>query len=155
MIVVSNTSPLNYLILIGQEMLLERLFGGITVPPAVLEELSAPQTPQVVRALVAKAPSWRAVRPPAVVLDLPVDHGERHAISLAVEVQADLLLIDDLAGRRAAKAAGVSILGTLGFLHTAAERGWLDFADAIAKLQRTNFGLSDELLRRFTVRQPR
>lgn len=47
--VVSNTSPLNYLVLIHQIDLLSALYGRVLIPQSVSEELKAPETPEVVR----------------------------------------------------------------------------------------------------------
>ena len=58
MIVVSHTSPINYLIAIGQINVLPVLFGRVVAPNAVLEELSHPNAPSVVREWIAKPPDW-------------------------------------------------------------------------------------------------
>ena len=65
MIVVSNTSPLNYLVLIGTVDLLNQLFGTISIPSAVQDELFDPATPNQVRwpsrSLMSSAISWPAM----------------------------------------------------------------------------------------------
>lgn len=58
MIVVSNTSPLNYLVLISAVDLLPQLFGSIFIPPAVQDELSDPETPDSVRKWSTHPPAW-------------------------------------------------------------------------------------------------
>lgn len=52
-----------------------------------------------------------------------LDKGEEYAIILAYEQKADLLLIDDLAGRRAASMHDINVIGTLGFLKTMHKKG--------------------------------
>jgi predicted nucleic acid-binding protein len=82
--------------------------------------------------------------------------GEREAILLAEELAklaiaklgADLLLLDDLAGRREAQRRHFQVTGTLGLLRAAAEEGLLDFSEAVAHLRRTNFHISQDLLDR-------
>ena len=62
MIVVSDTTPLNYLILIEATEVLPALFGRVYAPTAVMEELSHPRGPQPVRAWASSPPEWLAVR---------------------------------------------------------------------------------------------
>lgn len=64
MIVVSDASPLNYLILIGAENLLQSLFGTVFVPPAVIAELQNPNTPAKVHAFIGNYPAWLIVQAP-------------------------------------------------------------------------------------------
>ena len=98
MIVIADSTPLNYLILIHQVDLLPQLFDRILIPPAVFEELQHQETPDVVRRWIAGPPSWLQVQALRSVLDPALgflDPGEREAIALAEELQADQLLLDD------------------------------------------------------------
>jgi predicted nucleic acid-binding protein len=63
MIIVSNTSPINYLILIGQIDLLPELFRQISIPQAVYSELSDTEAPRPVRTWIASPPSWLKIQP--------------------------------------------------------------------------------------------
>ena len=102
MIVVADTSPLNYLIQIGCDDLLPELYGRIVVPSAVMLELADSGAPTIVRTWMLHVPSWMDVRPIASVPDAALAHldlGEREAIQLAQEQHADLLLIDERKGR--------------------------------------------------------
>ena len=74
--------------------------------------------------------------------------GEVEAISLAIEMKADLLLMDDRRARREAEACGLSVTGTLNVLQAAAQRDLLGLPVAIAKLQLTNFHISQRILDR-------
>lgn len=47
--VVSNTSPLNYLILLDEINVLPRLYERVSIPQSVCEELQAAETPEAVR----------------------------------------------------------------------------------------------------------
>jgi predicted nucleic acid-binding protein len=58
MIVVSNTTPLNYLVLIGYSEILPQLFGRIFAPQAVMRELRAEATPQPVQTWALHPPEW-------------------------------------------------------------------------------------------------
>ncbi|MBV8895877.1 MAG: DUF3368 domain-containing protein [Acidobacteriaceae bacterium] len=148
MIVVADTGPLNYLILIGQVDLLSVLYSEVTIPPAVVEELSDMRSPPAVRAWLARPPEWLHIRAPqSMPSDLPVvlGSGEREAIALSAEVRADALLIDERDGRAEAKLRKVPIIGTLGTLSQAAREDLVDLAAALAQLKRTNFRASDRL----------
>src|SRR5207249_782668 len=124
MIVVSDSSPLHYLILIGHDSLLPALFGQILIPPAVLAELAHPRAPAAVRAWIASSPPWLvSQRPSSADPGIGLGAGEREAIALAVETTANFLLADDRAARAVAKARGLTTVGTLGVLEMAAHRG--------------------------------
>jgi predicted nucleic acid-binding protein len=70
-------------------------------------------------------------------------------------MHADLLLMDDRRGRYAAKQLGLRVTGTLGILDLAAERGLVDFASAIRKLEGTSFRRPEALLRALLNRHSR
>ncbi|MEM8504867.1 MAG: DUF3368 domain-containing protein [Cyanobacteria bacterium P01_D01_bin.1] len=78
---------------------------------------------------------------------LQLDAGERAAIQLAESLKADLILLDDLAARLLAADRGLPLTETLGILDRAATEGEIDFAKAIARLQKTNFRVSNAVLR--------
>lgn len=147
-VVVSDTSPLHYLILCGAETALPRLFRQIVIPPTVFRELQQPNTPSPVRDWAMSLPAWAIVRTPKTLnLTLDVDPGELEAICLAQEINADAVLMDDRAGRSAAVHCGVAVIGTVGLLEQAAARGLLDLPDVIDRLRQTNARLHPELIR--------
>jgi predicted nucleic acid-binding protein len=150
MIVVADSGPLHYLILLDHADLLHRFYGEVVVPEAVAIELSMPSAPVVVRDWMSRAPSWLSVVPvesdalQAVTDDL--DLGERAAIALAGTMHADLLLIDEAAGRAEAKRRSLRVTGTLGVLRAAAERGLVTVPELIVRLKATNFYTDEALL---------
>lgn len=146
MIVVSDTGPLNYLIRLDAIAVLPELYGSIVVPEMVRQEMSHSGSPAVVRAWAAQPPAWANLGKPQSVLPLTLDAGELVAISLAVEISADLVLMDDQKGRRAASQK-LKTTGTLGILAEAAAAGILDFADALTRLQQTGFYISEALVK--------
>lgn len=154
MVIVADTSPLNYLILIGHADVLPALFGEIWIPPVVLAELSRPAAPIPVRGFAASIPQWirvsKAIAIPAPLISREgLDDGERQAIALAESFgAAGLLLIDDERGRVAAAQRYVRTLGTLGVLSTASGEGLIDLRQAIDALLRTNFRISRKLIDR-------
>jgi len=144
---VSNTSPLSYLLLIGQVDILRRLYQNLFVPTAVMTELRAPDAPEVIRSWAQSPPPWLITRDPSFLQpNLALHIGEVHAISLAHELNAERLIIDDQAGREAARSLGVPIVGTLGVLDLAAERGLVDLARVLPALTATNFRISRHLV---------
>lgn len=149
MTVISDTSPLNYLLLLGETHLLPVLYGRILIPPAVLEELRRPSAPALVREWAAAPPGWLVVLAPQRSTDprlAELDEGEREALALALELHADLVLIDERDGREAAGACGLRIAGTLRVLTQGALLGLTSLPDAFRRLQATRFRVSQELL---------
>lgn len=150
MIVVADTSPILYLVLIDQVELLASFYGEVVIPDAVAHELRATRSPPPVRAWISSPPAWiqvRSVTPEqiaAVAADL--DSGERAAIALADALSGDLLLIDDARGRAEARRRHLRVTGTLGVIRTAAERGLIDVPDVIARLRATSFYVDDALI---------
>ncbi len=148
MIVIADTTPLNYLILVDLTHILSELFGQVVIPQAVLNELQSPQAPDEVREWFAHRPDWLAVRE-VQQLDPTLAHldpGEREAITLAQELQADLILLDENRGRREAINRGFNVTGTVGLLDRAGARGLIDVPTAVARLRQTTFRVSPRLL---------
>ncbi len=150
MIVVADSGPLHYLILLEQVDLLRRFYGQVVVPEAVASELSTAGAPGLVHAWITGPPSWVEVRPvaPEVVASITddLDLGERSAIALAEAMRADLLLIDEAAGRAEARRRNLRVTGTLGVLRSGAEHGLVNVPDLLERLKTTSFYLDDTLL---------
>ena len=149
MIVIADTTPLNYLTLIELTHILSELFGQVGIPPAVLNELRSPQAPDAVREWFAHRPDWLVVR--EVRQEDPtlahLDPGEREAVTLAQELQADLILLDENRGRQEAIDRGFNVTGTVGLLDRAGARGLIDVPTAVAQLRQTNFRVSPRLFK--------
>jgi predicted nucleic acid-binding protein len=116
-LVVADTGPLNYLVLIGESEILPKLFETVLVPEAVRAELRHRVAPAAVRAWAEHLPAWLDVRAaPAGANDDPVlrtlDDGERAALALARALSADLILMDDRAGVAVARQQGFAVTGT-------------------------------------------
>ena len=91
MIVVADTSPLNYLVLINEIEILPLLYGVVLVPQSVYEELASPLAPKDVREWISHRGTWLEIRTPGILADSSLaglDRGETDAIRLAQEHQA-------------------------------------------------------------------
>ena len=154
MVVVADTSPFIGLVKIGYVEVLPRLYRCVTIPPEVAAELASPKRTPEVQAFIASSPAWLCVRSPVTMETITgIDPGECAAISLARELRADLLLIDENAGRNAAMARHIQTVRTAAILLDAANVGVLsDLKSAFDKLKATNFRVPvkvlDELLKR-------
>lgn len=148
MIVVADTSPLRYLVVIEREHLLPVLYGSVLIPPAVAEELNQENTSEVVRAWFGARPSWLQIRQPTHTLEpeADLDRGEQQAIALAQEVAADLLLVDEWEARAEAERRHLRVVGTLRVLADGAQSGLIDLKESFERLRHTNFRVNSELL---------
>jgi predicted nucleic acid-binding protein len=149
MIVICDTSPLNYLVLIDLIEVVPKLMPGVVAPPEVLSELQRAGASEPVRRWAGAPPAWLQVRSPGrIEPGLELHAGETAAISLALELRAASavqLLIDERMGRKVAQRYGLSTLGTLAVLRDGARAGYFEIDDAIARLRRTRFRATDEL----------
>ena len=150
MIAVSDTSPICYLILIGEIDILPKLYSQVLVPPAVVAELLHEDAPGAVRDWAANLPSWISVQQNPIGVTVGMEKlqaGERAAILLAESRLADMILLDEKSARRVAADRGLRITGTMGVLGEAAARGLVDLAAAIDQLRKTSFRYSPALLK--------
>lgn len=148
MIIVADTSPLNYLIRLGHPDVLREIYGRVLVPRAVLIEMQHPEAPPEVRAWASAPPAWleeRHVQQIDVSLAEDLGDGEREAISLALEIHANLLLIDERAGRQEAEARQIEVAGTLAVLLEASMRGYVEFPETITQLRGYGFRVSKSI----------
>ncbi len=152
-VVVADTTPLNYLILIGQVELLRELFGKVMIPEAVLAELRHPKAPSAVTNWLLRLPEWLTVeKVERLDQTIQLGHGENEAISLAVERRISIVLMDERRGRSAAETRGLLPVGTLNVLDLADERGLVDGVAVLEALRQTTFRADSELLDRFEAR---
>lgn len=121
-----------------------------------MEELKHPVAPKPVRDWAVTAPPWVEILSPKSNAILgQLDLGESEAIALAVEVHADVVLMDEQAGRREAIRRGMRVAGTLSVLDEAEQAGLVDFDNAVAKLQKTSFRVSDAVLAEIRAKRSR
>lgn len=147
--VVSNTSPINYLLQIEEIGILQVLYGRIVVPHAVIVELGNLESPGVVRNWAARPPDWVDVRVPTRELGWQLTNlgaGENDAILLAEEIGAGLLIIDERAGCGEAENRGLLVTGTLGVLEKAASLDLVNLSRAMSHLLATNFRIRRDVV---------
>ncbi|GAA6624277.1 DUF3368 domain-containing protein [Scytonema sp. NUACC26] len=153
MIIVSDTSPLANLIVVGHVDVLPQLFGAIVIPDAVYLELLANGENHPVTKTVMTA-DWlnvRSVSNQAQVMILErerrLDPGEANTIVLAIELQATQLLIDERLGRTEAKRQGLRITGILGVLLAAKRQGLIPVVRPVLErfIGEANFRISNQL----------
>ena len=128
---------------LGHLALLKTLFGKVIVPPAVVQELVHPR-PRFPAIDVASMP-FIEIRSPGNTtllheLQDVLDAGEAEAIVLAKELNAEWLLIDESDGRRIAAEKGVPIMGVLGVLIRAKDRGLVSAVLPLAHRLRDELG---------------
>ena len=149
-VIIADTWPIHYLVLIGQSEILPALFEKLIIPLAVRDELARPEAPEVMRKWIQAPPHWLELHPhPLSTFDdelESLDEGEREALALAAALAADLLLLDDREGVRVARSKGFRVIGTLRVLHLAARRGLVDLADSFERIKRTNFRYRQAIL---------
>lgn len=152
MIIVSDTSSVSALFRVGKLHLLESLFGRIILPQSVWEELKSLEHWGYDPLRISNL-AWieiQSAKDGAMFRKLlnQLDPGEAEAIALAKELNADLLLIDEMKGRQIALSEGLQIVGLLGVLLRAKNQGLLDsYKAVIDELVRvTQFRISTKLL---------
>ncbi len=149
LLVIADTSPIRYLVLVGHIELLHHLFSTVTIPIEVARELSDPSAPPAVQAWIQSPPAWLSVVD-AVDTDDPalrnLDPGERAAIALGIKLKADLILIDERRGSAAAVSKGIEVTGTIGILDLAAQRHLIDLPQVVERLKQTNFRYRKEMI---------
>jgi hypothetical protein len=141
---VSNSSPIIAFERIGELDLLRAVFPALTIPPAVAEEIAA----------AAPVPSWMTVHSlrggiDARTLVPGLATGEREAISLAIELRAVWLVLDDQAARQVARRIGLPVIGTLGILLAAKRKRLVPaIGPYLARLGGAGFFMGRDLLER-------
>jgi len=138
MIVVSDTTAITTLLKAGEERLLSELFGALTIPHAVWDELHAFHSglPEFVKLRPVAEPSERL--PGTETLG----RGEAEAIKLAKEIRAGLLLTDDRKARAAAIQLGIPCAGLLALLVQAKQSRRISSVSNLIDRLETKGGLS-------------
>ncbi len=147
MIVISDTSPITNLIQIDCLDLLNVVFGKIIIPQTVYNELCE----LAEQKKILDDQDWISVvaaenRSAITQLETQLDKGEAEAIALAMELQPDFLIIDELKGRTIAEEMGIKIVGLLGTLLKAKQLGHIaELKPKLEELIRLGFRVNPKL----------
>ena len=144
MVVISDTSVLSNFLQLDRIDVLEYLYRELIIPPTVASELQALEGVIPDLNILLTAP-WIRIQLPSDEsfvnsLRQKLDPGESEAIALAIELQVDLLLMDELLGRKLAENYGIKISGTLGSLLRAKEKGLIDSVKPLIDQLREEIG---------------
>jgi predicted nucleic acid-binding protein len=139
--IISNSSPLIALEQLDLLALLHKFFGTVLIPPAVTREVAPTVT----------LPDWvieqtlsQAIGPQILAASLGA--GESEALSLALELRASLLILDERPARRLAAALDIPVIGTLGLLLKAKNLGLIaELKPHLAALLNHDFRISSKL----------
>jgi predicted nucleic acid-binding protein len=153
--VVSNSTPLIALSKVNRLYIIKELFGSIIIPDAVFIEVATDKKGRAGKDEVSIAKWIRTMKvsnPLAVgFLSVSLDPGEAEAITLSKEIKANLLLIDDKDGRKAAKSVDIPITGTVGLLLRYYKGKKEDFKLALDELIAKGFRLSEQEYEKFLM----
>jgi uncharacterized protein len=153
-IIVSDTSALSNLALIDRLWLLEAIYQTVIIPDVVASELAAASNPTISAILQLGWIQTQSVTNSQLADRLQqergLDAGEANAIALALELQADDLLIDERLGRQQAVRLGLSIIGILGILLVAKQRNLIPQVQPVmdALINQAGFRVSLQLYQR-------
>ncbi|MFM9841325.1 MAG: DUF3368 domain-containing protein [Cyclobacteriaceae bacterium] len=152
MVIVSDTTTISNLFLIDKLWVLKKLYQKIIIPSTVFDELKRLEDDNKRNIDEIRLADWIEVvsvkeSDLVAVLLLTLDKGEAEAIALAKEVKADLLIIDELKGRKCAKQLNLNIIGLIGILLLAKQKGILgSIREILTELQeKAGFWISEKL----------
>ena len=147
MLIISNSSPLIALSRIGRLDILKSLYGKIFIPKAVEKEIRA----DPIRKIDLNRLSWIKVKVlnqslSSDILSVNLGLGESETIALALELKAELVILDELAGRNMAESLNLKFTGTLGVLLKAKKKGLIpSVKELIDALNKHEFRISPQL----------
>lgn len=145
--VIVNSTPVIGLANIGRLDVLRQMYGTITIPQAVFDEIKSPSVQRQVNA----NRDWICVEQindasQKQMYRAKLHAGEVEVMILAQEKKADLVILDDNAAKKTAKFLGLRVIGTLGILVLAKKRGYIkEVSPVLDALKRDGFFVSDDL----------
>jgi len=148
MVVISDTTAITNLIRLDLLFVLPELYGEILIPTAVYDELSVYGNQ---KAIIDNSSWIQTIQiSGSETLDkllLSMDRGEAEAIMLAIELNPDYLIIDELLGREMAKAYNIEVIGLLGILVLSKEEGLIESVSQHLTILKNEIGfrISDKL----------
>ncbi len=161
-IVVSNTTPIIGLAMLGKFNLLQSLFNVIHIPQAVYDEIAVRGVNRIGAAEVTQgiADGWIVVKQihpsnALTTLKVDLDDGEAEAITMAIQENADLILLDEMKARAKAQALALQTTGTIGILLLARKANiHINLQQSLDQLRGHGFRISEELYRQILTNNP-
>ncbi len=151
MIVVCDASPIINLAVVGRLVLLKQLYSRVFIPQAVYNEIVEVDDEQANIEEIKKL-KWvetKTVKNNTLISELQteLDKGEAEAIALAIELKADILLLDERLGRKVASRFGLNYIGLLGILIEAKCKGFIPLVKPILDelVEKAGFWVSNKL----------
>jgi uncharacterized protein len=151
MIVVSDTSALSNLAFVNHLWLLETIYQTVIIPDMGARELAVASNPKITAILQLTWIQTQSLKNSQLADELQqerkLDAGEANAIALAIELEADDLLIDERLGRQEAIRLGLPVIGILGILLVAKRRSLIPQVQPVidALIQQAGFRVSPQL----------
>ena len=145
--VIVHSTPVIGLANIGRLDVLRQMYGTITIPQAVFDEIKSPSVQRQVNA----NRDWIRVEQindasQKQMYRAKLHAGEVEVMILAQEKKADLVILDDNAAKKTAKFLGLRVIGTLGILVLAKKRGYIkEVSPVLDALKRDSFFVSNDL----------
>ena len=123
--IISNTTPILSLLKINKLALLKELYGKVSIPNAVFREIESGKQKEYYQdlSLLPWIEIGEVKEPESRISFMGLDEGEAEVLILAGEQKADLVLMDEIMGRRIARQIGFNLTGTIGVLLKAKEKG--------------------------------
>ena len=154
MIVISDTSPVSNLIIIGRLEILKGVFEEIVIPPSVESEIERLSDFSISLSSYHQSVWIRKAKPnneeEVKKLMNEIDEGESEAIVLAIEMGADFLLIDERIGTKKAREKGLKTIGLLGVLIKAKQKGIIEKVEPVLDelIRKAGFWIGEKLKER-------
>ncbi len=147
--IISNTTPILSLLKIDKLDLLKELYGKVIVPLAVYQEIEKGKEKPYYKDLTSldwiEIQNIKNLNTIEYLIDL--DDGEAEVLILAKETNADLVILDEIMGRRYAKQLELNLTGTIGVLLKAKEKGLiLSIKNLMTELENKGTWLNPKLI---------
>lgn len=149
--IISNTTPILSLLKINKLELLKELYGKVTIPNAVFQEIENGNKKQYYQDLTLLP--WIEIEeiknPESMAYFTDLDSGEAEVLILAKEKKADLVIMDEIMGRRFAKQLDFNLTGTIGILLKAKENRLINsISELLTELTKKGTWLNPKLVNR-------
>ncbi|MDR0873896.1 MAG: DUF3368 domain-containing protein [Prevotellaceae bacterium] len=154
MIIVCDTSPIVALAIINELPLLDKIFDNVLIPQTVFNELTVGDKPQAEKLYVWAKDKICAATDKHLfqTYNMILDAGESEAMTLYWEKNSDFLLIDERKGRKIAKYNNIKIIGTLGILLLAKQKGYInEIKPMLDILQTSSIRIAENLYQKALV----